>query len=46
MSVVDRIPLNFELMKQPANWLILFLMVTIVGLAIALVSTDPASAGN
>jgi len=41
MDVMKYVPLNFELMKHPANWVILFLMIAIVGLAISLIFTTP-----
>lgn len=31
------VPLNFALLKEPANWIILTLMVTIVALGLALI---------
>ncbi len=31
-----QIPLNLDVMKNPANWVILFLMVAIAGLATSL----------
>lgn len=34
---MDSIPLNFALMKNPVNWIIVLLMVYIVGLAISLI---------
>lgn len=37
MSIEEKIPLNFALLKEPANWIILTLMVTIVALGLALV---------
>lgn len=33
---MDKIPLNFELMKNPVNWVILSLMVAIAGLGLSL----------
>jgi hypothetical protein len=41
---MDYVPLNIELMRHPANWVILFLMIAIVGLAISLCfpATAPA----
>lgn len=33
---MDRIPLNFALMANPVNWIIVLLMVYIVGLALSL----------
>lgn len=37
------VPLNFGLMAHPANWVILFLMVAIAGLAISLITVQPAA---
>jgi hypothetical protein len=34
---VVKIPLNFELMKNPYNWVIIVLMVAIAGFAVALI---------
>jgi hypothetical protein len=34
---MDRIPLNWELLKNPINWIILLLMVWIAGLALSLI---------
>ncbi|MDE2019994.1 MAG: hypothetical protein KGJ13_06650 [Patescibacteria group bacterium] len=36
-SVKKYTPLNFELMGNPVNWVILFLMVLFAGLALSLV---------
>jgi hypothetical protein len=33
---MERIPLNFALMRNPVNWIIVLLMVYIVGLALSL----------
>lgn len=33
------VPLNFELMKNPVNWVILFLMVAIAGIGIGYVAS-------
>lgn len=35
MSIEERIPLNFGLLANPWNWIIILLMVYIVGLATA-----------
>jgi len=32
-----KIPLNFELMKNPYNWVVIVLMVAIAGFAVALI---------
>jgi hypothetical protein len=34
---VGKIPLNFDLLRNPANWIIIGLMVYIIGLAISLI---------
>ncbi len=34
MPIKDYIPLNFELMKNPINWVIIFLMVALAGTAL------------
>jgi len=39
----NKIPLNFDLLKEPANWIILTLMVTIVALGLALIFHSPSS---
>lgn len=47
--MLDRVkaytPLNFELMGNPVNWIILFLMVLFAGLALSLIyhPTDTAT---
>lgn len=43
-AIKKYVPLNFDLMAHPANWVILFLMTAIVGLAISLLFTQPAAA--
>lgn len=44
---MEKIPLNFDLLKEPANWIILTLMVTIVALGLALIFHSPsATQGN
>ncbi len=37
MDIKEYIPLNFELMKNPLNWIIVFLMIAIAGLGLAFV---------
>lgn len=41
---MEKIPLNFGLLKEPANWIIVILMVAIVALGLSLVFhvTPPA----
>ena len=34
-----KVPLNLNLMKEPVNWVILFLMVAIAGLAVSVITT-------
>lgn len=34
---LEKIPLNFTLLKEPANWIILTLMVAIVALGLSLI---------
>lgn len=43
---MNYIPLNWGLMANPYNWLILTLMVMIGGLAIAAIMPDNTSEGN
>jgi hypothetical protein len=35
--MLDKIPLNFELMKEPANWFIVTLMFAIIALGLAMI---------
>lgn len=46
MAITDRIPLNFAMMANGYNWIILVLMVLIAGLALSLifppVKSEPA----
>lgn len=37
MDIENKIPLNFEILREPANWIILTLMVSIVLLGLALI---------
>lgn len=34
-KIISYIPLNWELMKNPVNWVIIFLMITLAGMALA-----------
>lgn len=34
---MDKIPLNFDLLKEPANWVIVTLMFAIVALGLAMI---------
>jgi hypothetical protein len=38
---MDRIPLNFSLLANPWNWIIILLMIYIVGLAAAAIFHKP-----
>ena len=40
------VPLNFQLMANPVNWVIVTLMVAIAGLAIALIFPQAAKEGS
>lgn len=46
MSLLSKLPLNIELMKEPVNWAILFLMIAIAGFAISVIFPQSASADN
>jgi hypothetical protein len=35
--MIDRLPLNFELLRAPENWVIVTLMVAFGGLALAMI---------
>jgi len=37
MEVKDALPVNWELMKNPVNWVIILLMILIAGLSISLI---------
>lgn len=41
---MDYIPLNFAIMKNPYNWIIVTLMVAIAGLGLALLFPQPGGA--
>lgn len=43
MAVSDYIPLNTSVMSNPFNWVIVFLMVAIAGLAISLIANPPTA---
>jgi hypothetical protein len=34
-KIMSYIPVNWELIKNPVNWVIIFLMVTLAGMALA-----------
>lgn len=46
MSIADKIPLNFELLKNPWNWLVLTLMVVIALAALSLLFPHSAPANG
>lgn len=39
----NKIPLNFELLSNPVNWVIILLMVAIAGLAVNLIFSKPTA---
>jgi hypothetical protein len=41
MALADKIPLNFGLMANPYNWVVIWLMVVIAGLGLALIVPKP-----
>jgi len=46
-GIKNKIPLNFELMGNPVNWVIVLLMVAIAGLAVNLIfSNSSMTAGD
>lgn len=46
MAVSDHVPINTELAGNPVNWLIVFLMVAISGLALSLVFSKVNPTGD
>lgn len=44
MSIREYIPLNVELIANPYNWVVIFLMVTIAALGLHLLFTPTAAA--
>jgi hypothetical protein len=46
MALKDNIPLNFELLSNPVNWVIILLMVAIAGMAVNLIFAQPSSGDN
>lgn len=42
MALRDFVPLNFALIANPLNWIIIILMVALAGLGLAMVVTTPA----
>jgi hypothetical protein len=44
-DIKDKMPLNFELAGNPVNWVIVFLMIAIAGLALSLIF-HPAETGD
>jgi hypothetical protein len=46
VEIKDKIPLNFELMGNPINWVILLLMVAIAGLAVHLIFSNPSASSG
>jgi hypothetical protein len=43
-KILSYIPLNWELMKNPVNWVIIFLMVTLAGMALAAIMSQRGDA--
>jgi hypothetical protein len=43
VSISEKIPLNFELIGNPVNWVIVFLMIAIAGLAVNLIFSEGAT---
>lgn len=46
MAARDYIPLNFELMANPINWVIIYLMVIIAGLGLSLIFPATPTSDN
>lgn len=44
-DIKEKMPLNFELAGNPVNWVIVFLMIAIAGLALSLIF-HPAETGD
>jgi hypothetical protein len=42
-AVRDYLPLNFQLLASPYNWIIILLMVMIAGLGLHLIVNQPAN---
>lgn len=36
-GIADKLPLNYSILREPANWIILTLMVAIVALGLSLI---------
>ena len=45
MNIREKIPLNFELMMNPVNWVIVLLMIAIAGLAVHLIFSQTSNTG-
>jgi hypothetical protein len=41
MNIKENIPLNFELLGNPVNWVIVLLMIAIAGLAVNVIFSEP-----
>lgn len=39
----EKIPLNFEIIENPVNWVIVILMLAIAGLAVSLIFMQPSN---
>ena len=46
MSIKDKIPLNFELLGNPVNWVIVLLMIAIAGLAVNVIFSEPQAGAS
>jgi len=40
-TIKNKIPLNFDLLANPVNWVIILLMVAIAGMAVNLIFSKP-----
>lgn len=40
------IPINFELVSNPVNWIIVFLMIALAGVGLALIASSTADSKN
>lgn len=45
-TLMNNIPLNWTLMKNPINWIIIFLMIAIAGAGLAVIVTNPGAANE
>jgi hypothetical protein len=43
LDLKNKIPLNFELLGNPVNWVIILLMIAIAGLAVNLIFSESST---